>query len=872
VINQMVGPYRVLEKLGEGGMGEVYRARDIKLDRDVALKILPASFASDPDRVMRFQREAKALAALNHPNIAAIHEMASNEASGAPDALVMELVEGEDLAQRLARGPIAIDELLPIARQVADALEAAHEAGIVHRDLKPANVKLRADGTVKVLDFGLAKAIDSGTVSEHTGTMTSPALTQMGLILGTAAYMSPEQAKGKVVDRRADIWAFGVLLHELLTGRPLFEAETVTETLAAVLTRDVGEATLPPTTPLPLRRLIVDCLARDPRQRLRDIGEARRSLDRLMAGAVEPDTARAADARRLDAGRRWRWPAASAAMFIVGAVLSAWLLWPRPVVPRPVQFTVSPPEDVTFLGNLELSADGRRLAFVGSQAGRRRVVVHSFDSGRSQVLAATDDISGDLAWSPDGESLAYVTDNGVNRIAWTGGAIHHLCPLPAGAGVGLAWGADDVLLIGHRLGPLLRGSAAGGACEPWLALDAAGGEVRHVVPEFMPGGRRYTFVSTGETANSSATWMGEVSSTARERVEGLASTMLLGPSGDALFLQEGSLFAQPFDLERRRLAASPVKIADAVASPLSVVAPLTLSASGTLAYVAEESFLTRLVWFDRAGTRIGEAAPLGVYRDVELSPDGSSIAYEAGFPGDIWVVNLANGIPQRLTSAPPREADPAWGADSRTVVFRSDGEGGRLHAREVGATGPDRELRPGVTRDSPESWSPDGKYLVYMSEGNLWALPASGGTPLRLTDVGRGANPRNARVSPDGRWLSYESSELGRSEIFVQSFAEAGVRQRVSPSGGSDARWSRDGTELFYRVLNRLMVVPVRTSGERIEVGTAAELFQMSTEGTDRPEYAVAPNGQFLVGVPDRRAARTPITVVLNWSLAARSR
>jgi eukaryotic-like serine/threonine-protein kinase len=855
-------------------MGEVYRARDTKLNRDVALKILPEAFAADPDRLARFRREAQVLASLNHPSIGHIYGF---EDSGATHAIVLELIDGPTLADRIAVGPIALPDALPIAKQIAEALEAAHEAGIVHRDLKPANIKIKDDGSVKVLDFGLAKALApeaaSGPASlANSPTITSPA-TELGLILGTAAYMSPEQAKGRAVDKRADIWAFGVVLYEMVTGRRLFDAEDVSETLAAVLTRDTTVTALPADLPARLRALVANCLVRDPRQRLRDIGDARIELGKIIAGA--PDgiaTTGALPAVKPTLGRAWLWPSIALVCFVAAAALAgALVLRPEPIV-EPVRFAVALPGDATFL-SFRLSPDGRKIAVVGLQAVKPRIWVHSFDTGTFEALAGTDKLTPAVVeWSPDSKSLVFSTEEKLRTIAAAGGPAQVIANLPVGRAYTGAWGSRDVILLGpmsDRGGPLLKVSAAGGDPQPATELDASKGESGHRSPSFLPDGRHFLFVAIDREGRKA--YVGSLDSKERWPLPGIATVPSYSDTGHILFLREGSLMAQRFDVKRLALDGSPFLVVDKLAEPSAIVGAFHTSTNGTLAYRSSSSRKTTLIWFDRTGKQLQAAGPVGDYSDIELTLDDRYVTFESGSPGDIWVLDLQSGVTQRLTSDPARDADPVWSPDGKTIAFRGDRDGGHLYARAFGMVGQDTSLLKSQSRDSPSSWSRDGKYLAFDSQGGISALPLSGDpTPIRVTEDPTG-RPNQGQISPDSHWIAYQADELGQSEVFVQSFPRPGAKRRVSSAGGRVPRWSNDGRELFYIAPGEvLMSVPITTAGESLNVGAPVRLFVVTIAAGSEGEYAVSTTGRFLLNVPVAEATATPITMILNWGAGVR--
>ncbi|TAK11951.1 MAG: serine/threonine-protein kinase, partial [Acidobacteria bacterium] len=696
-----LGPYEIVAPLGAGGMGEVYRAKDTKLNRDVAIKVLPESFALDADRVARFTREAQVLASLNHPNIAAIYavETTSGVVSGSgrtettPDvvstALVMELVAGEDLSAIIARGPIALSDALPIAKQIADALEAAHEQGIVHRDLKPQNIKVRDDGTVKVLDFGLAKAMDpagaSGTDAMNSPTMTGR-MTQMGIILGTAAYMAPEQAKGKAVDRRADIWAFGVVLHEMLTGRHLFLSDTIPETLAHVMTRAADLGTLPETTPRRIGELIARCLEKDPKKRLRDIGEARLILEDPTAlepaAAGGPSTTTPAGTPR--SVRIWQAVAAVSML----ATLAAGVAWyPSNAVPAPVATFVIPPQDnLTITAGSRVGAsvpvispDGRTVAFTARDtAGKQLLWLRPIDALAASPLASTDNAAFPF-WSPDSKFIAYSVTGKLMKVAAIGGPPQQVCDLNPGIiARGGSWNRDGVLIFNNGPAPLYRVPASGGDATPVGKLaDLEGGRQ---FPSFLPDGRHFLFNSSG-SKEKSGVYVGSLDSDVTTRLLSAETGGVYDArSGRVLFVRRGTLLAQTMDLKTLTVSGDPLTVAEHVES--AVVPGLiafSLSDTGALAYgigaSAESGF--QLTWVDRTGRVIGQVGPEGPYRGVSLSPDGKRVAVHRheGDGGDIWLIDVARGTPSRFTSDGTENASPAWSPDGARITFSSIRDG-----------------------------------------------------------------------------------------------------------------------------------------------------------------------------------------------------
>jgi len=862
-----LGPYEIQSAIGAGGMGEVYRARDTRLKRDVALKILPESFATDPDRLARFQREAEVLASLNHPSIAGIYGL---EESDGTRALVMELVEGETLADRIARGPIRLDEALPIAKQIAEALEAAHEQGIIHRDLKPANIKVRDDGTVKVLDFGLAKLAESSASATGSSplslspTITSPAITGVGVLLGTAAYMSPEQAKGRAADKRSDIWAFACVLYEMLSGRRLFPQGDISETIVSILRDTPDWRALPLDTPPRIRALLERCLRKDARHRLQSIGDARVELEDAQS---DPSVSAVSGGETRVRGR-YAWPAFALISLIAAAVLAARLL----VVPTParVVFQVTAPDNARIDIGVPLSPDGRTVAFLAvSEGGQPQIWIRPLDSSSARPLAGTEQAQRPF-WSPDSQYIAFFAQGKLQKVALAGGPPIVICNEPGRDG---AWGVGDVILIGGQRGkPLLRVSAAGGQAVPLTELGP--NEADHEYPEFLPDGQHFLFMARAASAPGDGTENGVVYVTSldskdRRPLPRIGAGVRYSPTGHILFVRDGTLMAQAFDVDGEALSGAPFPVAADVPGP---VAPFSVSANGTLAYLSGGiATNSELAWFDRSGKQLEVVGTKGQYATPALSPDGKYVAFSRGAPPDIWLLDIAKNLTSRLTSDPAADFFPVWSPDGRRIAFASTRGGtANLYERTVGIVGAEKvllksDLRPTNSQD----WSLDGQVLVYTARNDVWALPLSNnGTPLRVTQTPFGE--QNPQFSPDGRWIAYSSDETGDDQIYMQSFPDGHARQQVSTTGGIQPRWSRNGKELFYmRPDFTLMAVSLKTLGAATETSAPAPLFRAPLALAGPPvltrSYSVSGDGRFLMNVAPGDASR-PVTVVLNWA------
>jgi eukaryotic-like serine/threonine-protein kinase len=876
-----IGPYRITGRLGVGGMGEVWRARDERLGRDVAIKVLPAGLAADAERLARFEREAQVLAALNHPNIGAIYGM---EDVGDTRALVLELVEGPTLADRIEQGPLPRAEALAIAAQIADALAAAHDRGIVHRDLKPANVKVRSDGAVKVLDFGLAKIADAGSGvavgdAAQARTATRAGLTRVGAMMGTPAYMAPEQVRGDPVDRRGDIWAFGVVLFEVLTGRRPFAGQTTGDTLAQILTADPDWSALAPDSPAPLRRLLRRCLEREPGRRLQDIRDARLEVEDAITVRDEPGgfTAAASPVPPRSAGRkRLVWLLLGAGLAAAGLLAGRRLPRAVPVAPT-IRFLVPQPENATlyqFPGPVAISPDGRRLAFFALTEGRYQLFQRGLDELVSHPLAGTE-YGSFASWSPDSRSIAFVAGGRLLRVDIAGEAPREICPAPGP--VMAAWG-DEMLLGGLGTG-LSRVPITGGTPVAVTRLDPSRGEVGHIWPTFLPDGRHFLFVSANAVPGQSAIFAGELGSDRVERVMDATSNVAYAPSGHLLFARAGKIFAQPFDIKGLRVHGEPFPVVDDVWEfPGFWAALFSISRDGTLAYATAGDLRTNLVWFDRRGQRLGTLASTGAHVHVDLAPDGSEVVFELLDPatgtGHVWVHDPKRDVTSRLTAHADWELGPTWSPDGRQVVFASVSEGFmRLVRKAVSSTGDGEALTsPASDRLMPDAWGSRAQVVVFeraSMQGNwdLFALPLDGARepqPLVVSPASKGG----AQISPDGRWLLYTSDESGRQEVYLRPLPSGAGQWQISSVGGSQPRWRGDQKEMFYLSADsKVMAVGVSLS-TAVEASAPTALFAVRpVRYFSRFDYDVSADGQrFLVNTRVEGAADPRITVVVNWS------
>jgi serine/threonine-protein kinase len=880
-----IGSYQIDTRIGAGAMGEVYRARDTRLGRDVALKVLPDALAADPNRIVRFEREARLLAALNHPRIATIHGF--EEVDGVR-ALVLELVEGPTLAERIARGPLPVSEAITIGLQIAEALEAAHEKGIIHRDLKPANIKVLPSGAVKVLDFGLAKALGSDAArpgTSHPPTVT--VITAAGLVVGTPAYMSPEQARGDEVDRQTDIWAFGCVLYEMLAGRMVFAGRTLSDTLAAVLEREPDWRALPPATPAKLRDLLSRCLQKDPKRRLRDVGDAVNEL-------VDLQHPRSSDTATVTAAASS--PHRTATLVVGASILSAiiagalvWAVRPQsaPAPGRTVQFIVGAdgPDALEPSGldrDVAISPDGTRLVYVAGGPGRVRLVLRALGELDATRLWDLDTPRAPF-FSPDGRSVGFFGLFGVvKRISIDGGPPSEVSRNVGSAARGASWGSDGTIVFATAdpATGLLRAPEAGGDAEVLTTPDRAHGELDHMWPEILPGGRAglFTILSPGSIDTAQIALLNLETRTTRILLRGGTAAQYV-PTGHLIYGSGGSLLAVPFDLERGDVAGDPIKVLDRVAITADGAVNATVSKDGTLAYVRPRAAgaMRTLVWVDREGREAPIAgAPARPYTYPRLSPDGTRVALEVWDENrDIWVWDLARETLTRLTDTAGRDGFPVWTPDSARLIFGSAREGTtNLYWRTAAGSGQVERVTNSAQAQFPYSISPTGATLVVREDRpdtglDISILPLDG--ERRATHLLRTAfNELNAEISPDGRWIAYQSNESGQDEIYVRPFPEVGDdRLQVSTNGGTRPVWARNARELFYLGPDGLFGVTY-TAEPRFKLGSPLRLISRryfaETAFIGRT-YDVSPDGKRFLMIKDDAGdgVRPAIVVVENW-------
>ncbi|MEP6801872.1 MAG: protein kinase [Acidobacteriota bacterium] len=871
-----LGSYEILSPLGAGGMGEVWRARDARLGREVAIKVLPESLAGDQDRLSRFEKEARSASALNHPGIVTIYEVGTTDSVS---WIAMELVQGSTLRELIAEGPMPPKRLLVLAAQIADALAKAHEAGIVHRDLKPENLMVTPDGFVKILDFGLAKLAGAGE-SDVTSAQTVGDPTTPGMVLGTVGYMSPEQATGRRVDFRSDQFAFGSVIYEMLTGKRAFSRGSTAETLVAVIREEPEplEAAAP-LSPVALRWLLERCLAKDPGHRYLstrdlalDLANLRDHLSDLSREQVPLPVSPGSRSRR-----RWTAAAAGTALLLLLAALG--LLFrraPRENAAPPMRFTVPVPPGTTYSPpevsrGLSVSPDGTRLVIEAYSKGRRRLFVRPLDSEEATELEGSLDSTGHF-WSPDGRFIAFYADGKLKKIPAAGGPAVELCEA-AFALVG-TWNRDGTILFSNFNPPgIFRVPDTGGRAELVLAPDHAHGQTTLIWPHFLPDGKRFLYIAGTGGLNIRELRVGSLESKETALVSRLNSRVEYGAPGYLVYARESSLFAQPFDERKAALSDEPRQIASNVHYFFGPShAAFSVSQTGVLVYQTAAR-TSRLVWLDRQGKEVGQLGEPAVVKGLRISPDGARAAVDIEDrrtgTSDLWVFELARSVSTRLHSDPVDEFMPVWSPDGSKLVYRSD-RGGPPDIYEIapGVPGSERPLleQPGVQQ--PEDFSRDGRFLAYLNEAqsalwHIWLLPLQG-ERKPVAWLGSRFHETSPRFSPDGRWIVFESNESGIPEIYAALTDGAGQQRRISPSGGRLPRWRADGREIYYIAPDgSVMAVPVG-AGPRLDAGVAAPLFRAEAEIQN---YDALPDGsRFLVSTPLEKNPRSPIRVIVNWT------
>ena len=872
-----LGPYEVTARLGAGGMGEVYRARDTRLDRDVALKLLPPQLASDPQFRARFEREAKSISALNHPHICTLHDVGSETIRGEElHYLVLELIEGESLAQRLTRGPLPSEDVLRFGVQIASALDAAHRRGIVHRDLKPANVMLTRSGA-KLLDFGLARPGEAKTAPEAISSLQTKdqPLTEQGTIVGTFQYMAPEQLEGLTPDARTDIFALGAVLYEMAAGRKAFDGKSRTSLIAAIVaTQPPPIASVTAMSPPALDHLVRKCLEKDPDDRWQSARDVMGQLQWISEGGSRAGLPGIVSTRRrVREGLAW----ATAAVLGVAAVGFAVAWARRAPVPAPVvRFQIPNPDGVTDVGPPSISPDGRMLAFDATDAaGTRQIWIRPLDVLESRVLPGTEGAARPF-WSPDSRSIGFIAGGKLRRVAVAGGPAQTIGDAPTGSDG--SWSEGGVILFdGRSNDPLWRVDAAGGIPKVAIAPDPAKGIMGAGWPAFLPGGEHFLYQVTAANPDDAALMVRALDGTESKPLMKTTSQVVYADPGYLLFVRDRTLVAQPFDPRKHQIRGEAVPLSEGLGLDNVGLASISVSATGTLVFRPGQAAQLRLVWVDRSGKETEAIDESREYLDTWLSPDGRRLVFEvgeAGGKGDLWIRDFVRGTTTRFTFEPEREFAPVWSPDGRRIVFSRQRTHWELYVKDAAGTGEAEPLLESAEDKFVTDWSKDGAYIVFASRGpettwDLWALPLTAerkAFPLRKTNF----SELNASISPDGRFLAYQSNESGRVEIYVQEFPEARSKWQVSPDGGRDPFWRGDGRELYYRAPNaNLMAVAIEKADSFIP-GTPKPLFQARfAPVTARGLYRPTPDGQrFLILAPLGRDAMQPVTVVLNWTSA----
>jgi eukaryotic-like serine/threonine-protein kinase len=885
-----LGAYKILGPLGAGGMGEVYRATDTRLNRDVAIKVLPASFANDDDRLRRFEQEARATSALNHPNILTIYDIGSTD--GSP-YIVAELLEGQELRDQLNAGPLPVRSCLDYAQQITRGLSAAHERGIIHRDLKPENLFVTADGRIKILDFGLAKLKPAEQAGEGSDVATMRVMTAPGLVMGTAGYMSPEQLRGLEADHRADIFAFGTIFYEMLAGNRAFNGNSTADLMSAILKEEPPELseTNPKISPA-LERIVRRCLEKKPERRFQstsDLCFAIEALSTASGSRLEASPAQIAespDKTRLAGNARLAWIVAGVLLAAMAALVWAWLTRKPASDASVVRFSLAAPEATRYFSvgrdasPPAISADGRRLAFVATMPdGKRQLWVRALDSLATQPLAGTEGAAHPF-WSPDGRYIGFFANGKLNRIEAAGGAVLTLCEAPTGFGG--SWSREGVIIFAPtNTSPLLQVPSTGGAPSP--VTELASGAVSNYWPCFLPDGRHFLFLSRILTTGASEQDTINVGSLDSKETRPLfqGSSSIAYAQGHVLFHRAGLLLAQPFDVARLKTVGDAFPVLERVQFELTSSRGIfAVSENGVLVYQpGEVASAFQLTWFDRNGKSVGVLGDPGNYftPSPAFSPDGQRVAVQVqtgagSVASDIWVYEIQRGIPTRFTFNPAAERAPLWSPDGSRIVYGSTRNVTvDLYQKPANGTGDEELLLESGFDKYPMSWSHDGRFILYQEiaprvGGDLWVLPLEG-ERKPFTFLQTQFNELAPTFSPDARWVAYNSDETGRMEIYVAPFPGPGGKRQVSTAGGMFPRWRGDGKELFYLAANnRLMATEVDGTGAALDVGTTRPLFEAHLTGPGY-FYAVTPDGQrFLINkVIDQKEA-PPMILVLNWT------
>jgi serine/threonine protein kinase len=881
-----LGPYEIVAPLGAGGMGEVYRARDTRLGRDVAIKVLPAHLADRPDLRERFEREARAIASLNHTHICTLHDIGRQDGI---DYLVMELVEGQTLAQRLLKGPLPIEQVLQYAIEIAGALDKAHRSGITHRDLKPGNIMLTKSG-VKLLDFGLAKLTREAAVTTNTVTtlpLAEHSITAEGSIIGTLQYMAPEQLEGAEADARTDIFAFGVVVYEMATGKRAFDGKSQASLIAKILETDPPPiSSLQPMTPPALDRVVKKCLAKEPDRRWQDAGDLCDELKWVAESAAPPEVAPTA-------GRNRAALISALACVVVAAAAAGWLLKPAPASEQVMQLAVPLPDEMSLPLFAQLSPDGRRVVLAVYLGQQSQLVLRSLDSSQVQPLPSTESVSTRSPfWSPDSRSIGFYSGGKLKTVSANGGPAQVLCDASL-SGSGGAWSSDGVILFVGNSGPLQRVNASGGACTP--VMKGAANE-NDDSPAFLPDGKHFLYRAKGGDESTRGIYVASLDNPAGQRLLTDRSSVVFAPSthggrqGYLLFLRGTTLTAQPFDTETLQLAGDAFPVAEQVAMDFNNQVAASVSANGVLVYLSNLVRDNQLTWFDRSGKVLGTVGPHGLQNGVALSPDDKVAAIGRNFSGsdiELWLEDLVRGEATAFTFDPTHGRVAVWSPDGSQIILT--GTDGKLYRKDANGGGREEQLLAGGNPKYPSDWSRDGRFLLYTdidptTGADIWVLPDPSGKsgdgkpfPFLQTEFGES----QAQFSPDGRWIAYASNESGQGEIYVRPFSGqpsgSSGEWKISTDGGREPRWSADGKELFYlagessgHFKYQLMAVPIHTIGAAtFQAGAPKPLFDFVYPGIV-PQYnvfgyAVAADGRRFLVNPSVNPITTTLNVIVNW-------
>jgi Tol biopolymer transport system component len=873
-----LGPYEILAPIGAGGMGEVYKARDTRLERDVAIKVLPASFSGDAERLRRFEQEAKAAGVLNHPNITAVYDVGSHE--GAP-YVVQELLEGETLRAELAGGRFSQRKAIDCAQQIAQGLAAAHDKGIVHRDLKPDNLFVTKDGRVKILDFGLAKLTEIQR-DNQTNLPTAAAATEPGVVMGTIDYMSPEQVKGKPADARSDIFAFGAVFYEMLSGKRAFHGDSAGETMASILREDPPDLSVTNQNISPgLERIVRHCLEKNPERRFQSSSDIAFALQTLSEGSGSAVAgAPLVSGRRVPRGFLW-----GIAGLLAGA-LAATLLSvghrPSQASPaRPIRFEVAAPQNQRVVGTVALAQDGSRLAFTAREPGGSTMLwIRALGDQRAEILRGTEGAELPF-WSPDGKSVGFFAGGELKRIAISGGPPQTVAPATPDVR-GASWGADGRIVFAPTFtGPLMRVSASGGKPTPLTTLDKGRNEGTHRWPWFLPDGRHFFYYAAGGGGEEPGEiFVGDLGSGNVKHITQSSSLAVYAPPGYLLFVRGGTLVAQAFDADRLEVHGDAAPLGVDLPSNAQASGQRALSASldGMLSWRTQPSSTSQPVLFDRQGHEIGRLAEAGAWATPRLSPDGQRLAIaravtESGVQ-DIWMIDIARNVATRMTLDPADDAYPLWSPDGTRLAFGSTRKGasGDLYIMRADQPGSEELLLASEGAKTPETWAPDGRSLIVsvttpQTRRDIFLLPLEGDrkpVPFLATP----SNESNARFSPDGRWVAYTSDVSGAPEVYVRPFRESGATWRVSNRGGQTPAWKGDGREIYYLAPDGMLMAARVTGAAPFQTEAAAPLFKVAVPEYIDPQYDVFDDGQRFLVNQQISSKEEPINVLVNWAAA----